>query len=264
MSQNTFLGLFWLTGSYIAHGMRMSSHPCFMCLLPLPWVRMVVHALTKVTACSPTLSHITSMNMMTIFHGFVARVRGTPPSRHHHQNMAVTVVAAAAAASAAASLLLGNNHPNNDHEAAMRSAISSALQVADVQQRQWGGMATSAARGGDDNGNNDIPFHCRGSPGRIPQPVASKSVRWRGGRIGAIIGIESRTVRLSVLLSTCSREQAVPRWGGQWRLPARWSSSIGHGNEHHVVMIVVLHNNQHKRKEVKWWHDGSPDGVVHA
>jgi hypothetical protein len=85
-----------------------------------------------------------------------ARVRGTPPSRHHHPNAAVAVAAAvAAAASANASPSLGNNCPKNEHEAAMWLAISSALQVADTQQRRWGGWKTSAARSGDDNGNND-------------------------------------------------------------------------------------------------------------
>jgi hypothetical protein len=32
---------------------------------------MVVHALTKVRACSATLSYITSVNMIMIFHGFL-------------------------------------------------------------------------------------------------------------------------------------------------------------------------------------------------
>jgi hypothetical protein len=37
----------------------------------------------------------------------------------------------------------------------MRVAISSVLKVADTQQCQWGGWATRAARGGDNNCNND-------------------------------------------------------------------------------------------------------------
>ncbi len=37
----------------------------------------------------------------------------------------------------------------------MRATFSLVLQVADVQQRQWGGWVTSAARGGDNNGDND-------------------------------------------------------------------------------------------------------------
>ncbi len=73
MSHNTFLGLFWLTGSYLANGMRMTVSSMFLCLIPLPWVCMVVQALAKVRACSPTLSYITSVNMMTIFHGFMCR-----------------------------------------------------------------------------------------------------------------------------------------------------------------------------------------------
>jgi hypothetical protein len=63
------------------------------------------------------------------------RVRGTPPSWHHYPNPAVAVAAAAAAASTTTSPLLHNNCPNNDHKAAMTLAISSALQVADMQQR---------------------------------------------------------------------------------------------------------------------------------
>jgi hypothetical protein len=61
---------------------------------------------------------------------------------------------ATATAAAAAPLPLPPPSYNN-HEVEMRALISLALQVMDVQQRQWGGWATSAARGRDNNGNND-------------------------------------------------------------------------------------------------------------
>jgi hypothetical protein len=76
------------------------------------------------------------------------------PLRHHHPNTAVKVAVVAATTSAAISPLLRNNCLNNDHMAAMWLAISLAMQVADMQQCQWGGWATGEARGGDDNGNN--------------------------------------------------------------------------------------------------------------
>jgi hypothetical protein len=84
-----------------------------------------------------------------------AKVRGTLSLQHHHPDMAVVVTAVVALASANASLLSGNNCHNNNHKAAMRAVISLALQVADEQQRQWGGWLTSAARGCDDNNDND-------------------------------------------------------------------------------------------------------------
>jgi hypothetical protein len=86
-----------------------------------------------------------------------ARVWGTPSLRHHHPNAAITVavMVAVSVASATASPSSGNNRPNNDQEAAMRAALSLGLQVADVQQHQWGGWLTSVARGKDNNGNND-------------------------------------------------------------------------------------------------------------
>jgi hypothetical protein len=49
--------------------------------------------------------------------------------------------------------------------------------------------------------------------------------------------------------------------GGQWQPPARWSSSICCSNERHVARVVVLHNNKHKRKEMKWRRNSSPSGV---
>ncbi len=67
------------------------------------------------------------------------RVRGTLPSWHHYPNAAIAVAVVAVVASAAASPLSGNYHPNNDHKVAIRAAISSALQVVDAQQCQWGG-----------------------------------------------------------------------------------------------------------------------------
>ncbi len=46
------------------------------CLLPLPWVYMMVHALTEVRAHSPTLSYITSVIMMTIIHRMMTMFHG--------------------------------------------------------------------------------------------------------------------------------------------------------------------------------------------
>jgi hypothetical protein len=48
MSQNTFLGLYWPTGSYVAHGMRMAISSMFFVLIATPLVlhsgsRIVVH-----------------------------------------------------------------------------------------------------------------------------------------------------------------------------------------------------------------------------
>jgi hypothetical protein len=36
VSQNTFLGLFWPTGSYVAHGMRMTVASIFFVLIATP------------------------------------------------------------------------------------------------------------------------------------------------------------------------------------------------------------------------------------
>jgi hypothetical protein len=36
VSQNTFLGLFWPTGSYVAHGMRMTVLSMFFVLIATP------------------------------------------------------------------------------------------------------------------------------------------------------------------------------------------------------------------------------------
>ncbi len=105
------------------------------------------------------------------------------------------------------------------------------------------------------------PFHPHGSPGRIPLPVTRKSVWWRGRRIGTVVGIKSRTVRLPVRRSSGGRGRAIPQWRGWWQLPARWSSSICHSNEHYFARIIVLCNNQRKRKEVKWQRDSSLGGV---
>jgi hypothetical protein len=80
------------------------------------------------------------------------------------------------------------------------------------------------------------------------------------GQIGAIVEIKSGTIRLPVPQSTGGGGKAVPRWRGQWQLPARWLSSICPGDERHVARIIVLRNNQHKRKEVKWQCNGSPGG----
>jgi hypothetical protein len=75
--------------------------------------------------------------------------------RHHHPNADIAVAVVVAVVSAATSPSLGNNFPHNDYKVAMRAAISLALQVMGMQQRQWGRWATSAARGGKKNGNND-------------------------------------------------------------------------------------------------------------
>jgi hypothetical protein len=37
VSKNTFLGLLWPTGSYVASGMRMTVSSMFFVLIPLPW-----------------------------------------------------------------------------------------------------------------------------------------------------------------------------------------------------------------------------------
>ncbi len=85
-----------------------------------------------------------------------------------------------------------------------------------------------------------------------------------GGRIGAIVGIESRTVHLPVWRSSGGRGWAVPWQQGLWQPPARWSSRVHRGNEPHIARTVVLHNNQHKSKEVKWWRNSSPGGISSA
>jgi hypothetical protein len=68
-------------------------------------------------------------------------------------------------------------------------------------------------------------------------------------------------VHLPVRRSSGGGGRAVPRQRGWWQPPARWSSNVSHSNQCHIARIVVLRNNQHKRKEVKWQHDSSPGGV---
>ena len=72
VSRDTFLGLFWLMNSYAAHGMRTSVSSMFCVLIATPLGCMMVHALTKVRACSPTSSYIIFVNVMMIFHGLRA------------------------------------------------------------------------------------------------------------------------------------------------------------------------------------------------
>ena len=70
MSRDTFLGLLRLMSSYVAQGVRMTCLIHVFVLLANLLGCMMVHALTKVRACSHTSSYIISVNIMTIFHGF--------------------------------------------------------------------------------------------------------------------------------------------------------------------------------------------------
>ena len=47
---------------------------------------MVVHVITEIRACSPTLTYIISVNMMMIFHGFVCH-RVASATQHKHRRM---------------------------------------------------------------------------------------------------------------------------------------------------------------------------------
>ncbi len=121
---------------------------------------------------------------------------------------------------------------------------------------------TSAAWGGDDNGDNDD--HSVTVAALVEYPNLWHANPYGGGGEGSTPSLRS------------SPGQYAPLFGD---LPAA-GDGLYHGgggggdclqdghrtfaaamNERYVARIIMLRNNQHKRKEVKWWRDSSPGGV---
>ena len=81
--RHTLFSFSRLTSSYVAYHIKMSPTCMFCVLLRGSWVCMGVHALMPTQAILPTLQHIATINIRSIFDGLVLNPpNNLPPWRH--------------------------------------------------------------------------------------------------------------------------------------------------------------------------------------